>query len=302
VRVVFAGTPDVAIPCLQGLIESDHEVAAVITRPPAAHGRGRAVQESPVAEFARTRGIEVFTPTDAEQLAEVVTSLAPDCCPVVAYGALIASPTLQIPRHGWVNVHFSLLPRWRGAAPVQWAIMSGDDTTGACTFQIETGLDTGPIFDELIYPLDPDATSGQVLSELSVLAVPMLVKTLDDLEQGTATPREQDPAQVTLAPKLTPADARIDWHSDAVCLDRRIRACTPAPGAWAMWGDDRVRFGPGQPIAISGKPGEVHMEGDRVLVGTGQGSLILGEVQPPGKRMIPAADWLRGVRSAVTFT
>ena len=301
-RLVFAGTPDVAVPSLQALIDSTHELVAVITRPPAVQGRGRTLQESPVSRHAREMGIPVFTPADATQLRDVITSVAPDCCAVVAYGALIAPEILTIPAYGWINVHFSLLPRWRGAAPVQWAIISGDEVTGACTFQIEEGLDTGPIYDHLTYPLRGGVTSGGVLSELSDLAPSLLLRTLDSLEQGTAQGLEQDPSRVTLAPKLTSADARIHWHDPASVIDRRIRGCTPIPGAWAMWGDERVRFGPAKPASVAYAPGVVHSLGDQVFVGTGEGSLILGEVQPPGKRMMPAVDWLRGVRSAVIFT
>lgn len=263
------------------------------------------MQESPVALAARELGIDVFTPTNAAERFDIVSQAAPDCCPVIAYGALLTADALNIPPHGWVNVHFSLLPRWRGAAPVQWAIIAGDEQTGICTFAIETGLDTGPVYDREPYPLDDQATTGSVLAELGERAGPLLLRTLNAIAAGNAQPTPQPTDGITLAPKLTPEDARIDWQLAAAVIDRRIRGCAPDPGAWTTWQGQRMRIGPAQLVEHSSAPGVVEQHGTDIVVGTAAGSLRLGDVQPAGKRMMPAADWLRGIRGAtgdVVFT
>lgn len=301
-RLVFAGTPDVAVPALRALATSPHQLIGVLTRPPAAKGRGRTVQPSPVEEAARELGIDVFTPRTHEERRAVIDELAPECCPVIAYGALLQSDLLEMPRHGWINVHFSVLPRWRGAAPVQAAIREGDAHTGITIFRIDAGLDTGPVFTSEVVPLPPDATTGSTLTDLGERAVPMLLAALAAIEAGTAQPIPQPMHGITLAPKFTADDARIDWSTPAVHIDRLIRACTPDPGAWTMWGEHRMRIGPATPISEQGAPGVVQLIDGNVVVGTGDGSVMLHTVQPPGKRMMPAADWLRGVRDAVVFT
>lgn len=301
-RVVFAGTPEVAVPGLQALVASTHEVVGVLTMPPAAQGRGRTVQPSAVAQAAEVLGIPVFTPrTDAERSA-CITELTPDCCPVIAYGALLGASLLALPRFGWINVHFSVLPRWRGAAPVQAAILAGDATTGISVFQIEEGLDTGPVFASTVVPLADDATTGSVLTDLGVRAVPLLLETLASIEAGTAHPIAQPNEGITVAPKITAADARIDWSQPAHVIDRLIRACTPEPGAWTMWDAQRIRIGPATPTDDMADPGVLTSREGMVFVGTGAGSLRLHDIQAPGKRMMPAADWLRGVRATVVFT
>lgn len=301
-RLVFAGTPEVAVPGLQALVASSHEVVGVLTMPPAARGRGRTVQPSAVARAADALGVPVFTPrTDAERSA-CIAELAPDCCPVIAYGALLGASLLAVPKFGWINVHFSVLPRWRGAAPVQAAILAGDATTGISVFQIEEGLDTGPVFASTAVPLADDATTGAVLADLGVRAIPMLLETLASIEAGTAHPKAQPTDGITVAPKITAAKARIDWSQPAHVIDRLIRACTPEPGAWTMWSEQRFRIGPATPTAVAGDAGVLHVDDGHVYVGTGAGSLRLHDVQAPGKRMMPAADWLRGVRATVVFT
>lgn len=301
-RLVFAGTPDVAVPGLRALVASTHQVVGVLTMPPAAQGRGRTLQPSAVAREADALGVPVFTPrTDAERYA-CIAQLAPDCCPVIAYGALLGESLLAVPTFGWINVHFSVLPRWRGAAPVQAAILAGDATTGITVFQIEEGLDTGPVFASTSVPLADDATTGSVLSDLGARAVPMLLDTLAAIEAGTAHPKAQPTDGVTVAPKITASHARIDWSQPAPVIDRLIRACTPEPGAWTMWGEQRFRIGPASPTDATGDAGVLHVDDGRVFVGTGAGSLMLRDIQAPGKRMMPAADWLRGVRARVVFT
>jgi methionyl-tRNA formyltransferase len=272
----------------------------VLTRPDARAGRGRGVSRAPVAERADAAGIPVLqprSPRDPEFLEELA-GLDVDCVPVVAYGALVPQAALDVPRHGWVNLHFSLLPAWRGAAPVQHAVMAGDDITGASTFLLEAGLDTGPVYGTVTEPIGPRDTAGDLLGRLAVSGARLLVATLDGIEAGTVTPVPQPADGISLAPRIETADARVDWSLPAHVLDRRIRGVTPAPGAWTTWRGERLRLGPVEPLPSSPglSPGELSVDGTGVLVGTGHGAVRLHEVQPAGKRMVPAADWARGAR------
>jgi methionyl-tRNA formyltransferase len=301
-RLLFAGTPEAAVPSLEALLASDHEVVAVLTRPDARSGRGRKVSRSPVAERADAAGLPVLqprSPREPEFLAQLA-DLAVDCAPVVAYGALVPPAALDLPAHGWVNLHFSLLPAWRGAAPVQHALMAGDEVTGACTFRLEQGLDTGPVFGVVTEPIGPRDTAGDLLGRLAVSGARLLVATLDGIADGTLDPRPQPAEGVSLAPRIETADARVDWTLPSHVVDRRVRGVTPAPGAWTTWRGDRLRVGPVEPLptALALEPGEVSVGPGGVVVGTGRGSVRLGEVQPAGKRMLPAADWARGARPA----
>ena len=297
---MFAGTPAVALPSLRALLASRHDVVAVLTRPDAPAGRGRRTRPSPVTELAGEYGVQVLTPArprEPEFLARL-RSIAPDCCPVVAYGALVPRAALDVPGHGWVNLHFSLLPAWRGAAPVQAAVLHGDDVTGASTFLLEEGLDTGPVYGMITEAVRPRDTAGDLLARLSVAGADLLVATLDGIENGTLTPRPQPAEAVSVAPKLTVDDARVDWSAPALRVDRLARACTPAPGSWTTFRADRLKLGPvvPEPAADRLDPGEVRAERSKVLVGTGTAPVVLGDVQPPGKRAMPAVDWARGVR------
>ncbi len=303
-RLAFAGTPEVALPSLERLAASPHTLAAVVTRPDAPAGRGRGSLRSPVGRWADEHGVPVLTPRragDPEFLA-ALAELAPDCCPVVAYGALLPTAALGIPRYGWVNLHFSLLPAWRGAAPVQHAVLAGDEVSGATTFRIVEELDAGPVYGVLTESVRPRDTSGDLLGRLAQAGAELLLATLDGIETGTLCPQPQDAAGVSLAPKITTQDARVDWAASAFVVDRRIRACTPAPGAWCSWRGDRVKLGPVRPLPTEGTtdvtlgPGELLVERGRVLAGTGTVPVVLGEVQAPGKRAMPAADWARGTR------
>ena len=306
-RVLFAGTPEVAVPSLRAVLGSRHEVIAVLTRPDAPAGRGRKLTPSPVAEVAAEAGVEVLRPVrprDPEFL-ERLGELAPDCAPIVAYGGLIPPAALEVPKHGWVNLHFSLLPAWRGAAPVQHAVLAGDDITGACTFQLEEGLDTGPVYGLVTEEIRPDDTSGDLLRRLSRSGADLLVRTLDGIEDGSLRPQPQPADGVSLAPKLTVDDARVDWTAPALRVDRVVRGCTPAPGAWTTFRGERLKL---RPVRLErGRdglaPGEVVVEKSGVRVGTGSHAVVLGEVQPQGKKAMPAADWARGVRleSGVAF-
>jgi methionyl-tRNA formyltransferase len=318
VRVVFAGTPAVAVPSLEAVAGSRHELVAVLTRPDAPAGRGRSISRSPVATWAAAKGVAVLQPDRPSQpdfLAQLV-ELAPDCVPVVAYGALVPRAALKIPALGWVNLHFSLLPAWRGAAPVQRAVMAGDQVTGATTFRLEEGLDTGPVYGVLTETVRPRDTAGDLLERLSVAGARLLVATLDGIEDGTLHPRPQPCEGVSLAPKVRADEARVDWALPAIAVDRRIRGCTPAPGAWTLLRGERVKLGPVTPVLVPGStgaagssgetsagssgrqpaPGELRVGRHEVLVGTATGPVTLGLVQQPGKRALPASDWARGVR------
>jgi methionyl-tRNA formyltransferase len=300
------------VPALEALLASRHEVAAVVTRPDAAAGRGLHQVPSPVAERAAAAGIEVLKPARVrdEEFLSRLRAIAPDCCPVTAFGALLPQTALDIPKHGWVNLHFSLLPAWRGAAPVQHAILHGDDLTGATTFQIVRELDAGPVYGVLTEPVGSRDTAGDLLGRLAVSGAGLLVATLDGIESGQLDARPQPAEGVSLAPKITIEDARVRWDEPALAVDRRIRACTPGPGAWTMLGEARIKLWPlaappaqaaadgrsdaGPPLA----PGELRVQRTSVLAGTATGPVELGDVQPPGKRRMPAADWARGLRQA----
>ncbi|MCR8692234.1 methionyl-tRNA formyltransferase [Rhodococcus pyridinivorans] len=298
-RVVFAGTPEPAVPSLLRLIESSrHEVVAVVTRPDTTAGRGRKIVRSAVGQIADEHGIEVLTPRsprDPEFVARL-TELAPDCCPVVAYGALIPQDVLDIPTHGWVNLHFSLLPAWRGAAPVQAAIAAGDEITGASTFRLEAGLDTGPVYGVVTETIRPTDTAGDLLGRLAEAGATLLESTLDGLEDGILTPAPQPADGVSHAPKVTVEAAQVQWTLPAHVVDRRIRAVTPAPGAWTMIGDLRVKIGSVTVTDETLEPGELDIRKDGVLVGTATTAVRLGTVQPPGKKAMAATDWARGAR------
>lgn len=299
-RLVLAGTPSVAIPSFEALLASDHEVTAVVTRPDAARGRSKRLVPSEVGQWAADHGIPALKPMhprDPEFVA-ALTELAPDACPVVAYGALVPQHVLDIPRYGWVNLHFSLLPRWRGAAPVQRAIMAGDGVTGATTFRLVRELDAGPVYGTTEMALTGTETAGEVLDALAHTGARLLLDTIDAL--ATTEPAEQDDeAAVTLAPKITVEEARIDWTRQADEIDRLVRGCSPEPMAWTTIGDERFKVALGRPTDEAGlAPGEVRVEKRRVLVGTGTTALELVRVQPQGKKEMAGADWGRGLRDA----
>lgn len=299
-RLIFAGTPEVALPPLRALLASDrHEVVAVVTRPDAPAGRGRHVVRSPVGALADEHGIEVLTPRKAgdPEFLDRLRELAPDCCPVVAYGALLPQSALDIPVHGWVNLHFSVLPAWRGAAPVQAAVRHGDEVTGASTFRIVKELDAGPVFGVLTETVRDTDTSGELLARLAEGGAGLLLSTVDGIEDGTLRAVEQPADGVTYAAKITTEDAHVDLTAPAVAVDRLVRAVTPDPGAWAEFRGERIKLGPvARTDEVGLAPGELKVERKRVLVGTATQSLALGEVQAPGKKRMAATDWARGAR------
>ncbi len=299
-RLVFAGTPEVAVPALDALLDSAHDVVAVVTRPDAPAGRGRKLVRSPVGQRADERGIPVLAPEHPRDhtFQEELALLAPDCIPVVAYGALVPRAALDIPRMGWVNLHFSLLPAWRGAAPVQHSIWHGDDITGATTFVLEEGMDTGPVIGVVTEPIGPHDTSGDLLARLATAGAQLLVASIDGLADGSVLPVPQPSDGVSLAPKIEVADARVDFTAPAVRVDRQVRACTPAPGAWTTFRNERLGLGP---VIIDHTepalpPGVIRTGKRDVWVGTATWPVRLGEVRPAGKKVMAAADWARGVR------
>jgi methionyl-tRNA formyltransferase len=315
-RLVFAGTPAVAIPSLQALVDSPrHQVVAVVTRPDRPAGRGRRTAHPPVRRFAESAGIPVLAPErprEPDFLARLA-EIAPDCAPVVAYGALLPESALAIPKHGWVNLHFSLLPAWRGAAPVQRAVLAGDEITGASVFQIERGMDSGPVYGTVTERVRPRDTSGEVMERLAVSGARLLVATMDGIEDGTVEARPQPADGVSLAPKLTVEQTRVDWTLPAVGIDRLVRAATPAPGAWTTFRDRRVKLAPVLPCpelpaevataaglrpGAAPAPGRLAFAGRVAAVGTASAPVLLTEVRPEGKAAMPADAWLRGVRLA----
>lgn len=293
-RILFAGTPETAVPSLRRLVADGHDVAAVLTRAPAPAGRKHKLVQSAVHDAAEALGLPVMTPRtlkDAEVQANI-RDAAVEAVAVVAYGLIIPKPLLDIE---WINLHFSLLPAWRGAAPVQYSLWHGDEITGASTFRIEEGLDTGPVYGTLTEEIRPGDTSGELLARLSTSGAELLSRTFALVEAGKATPQPQSGAS-TYAPMIHPRDAQVDWTHPAVAIDRQIRAHTPDPGPWTVLEGARVKLGPVTlaPEIADLAPGQIR-DG---LVGTGSHAVALGAVAPAGKRAMPAADWLRGARLA----
>ncbi|MBD1541511.1 methionyl-tRNA formyltransferase [Arthrobacter sp. IA7] len=298
-RVLFAGTPSVAVPSLDALVAAGFEIVAVLTRPDAPVGRKRVLTPSPVAARAAELGIDVIHASRVDAaVTERIAEARPDVAAIVAYGGLVPRAALEIPQHGWINLHFSLLPAWRGAAPVQRAVMAGDDITGAVTFQLEEGLDTGPVIGTLTEAVGPEDTSGALLERLSHSGAVLLAQTLSAIGSGAASPRPQQ-GEVTLAPKLVLDDGRIEWSEPALSVGRRARGVTPEPGAWTTLDGQRLKLEPVRlrPDVTDVRPGQLALAGKSVLVGTGSHAVELTKVQPAGKKMMAAADWARGQAS-----
>ncbi|MDD7833968.1 methionyl-tRNA formyltransferase [Paenarthrobacter sp. AB444] len=296
-RVLFAGTPAVAVPSLDALVKAGFDVVAVLTRPDAPLGRKRVMTPSPVAARAEELGIDIIraAKVDADTTARIA-DYAPDVAAIVAYGGIVPRPALDVPKHGWVNLHFSLLPAWRGAAPVQRSLMAGDDITGAVTFQLEEGLDTGPVFGTLTEAVSPEDTAGDLLERLSFSGAVLLSQTLSAIDAGQASPQPQT-GEVSLAPKLSLDDGRLDWQKPALALTRQARGVTPEPGAWTTLDGQRVKLESVglRPEVNDLAPGAIRMDGKVVLVGTGSHAIELGRIQPAGKKMMSSADWARGL-------
>ncbi|WP_062213945.1 methionyl-tRNA formyltransferase [Demequina oxidasica] len=319
-RLIFAGTPQIAVPTLEALLASEHEVVAVLTQPDARGKRGKTLHPSPVKVAALEHGLPVLTPekASAPEVIAQVASYKADAAAVVAYGQILKPALLDAVRIAWVNLHFSLLPQWRGAAPVQRAIMAGDEISGASTFIIETGLDTGPVIGTMTERVRPTDTSGDLLERLGVSGAPLMVQSLTALDTGHAGPVAQSPEGISYAHKLTRDDAYVRWDRAAHVVDRQVRGCTPAPGAWTTLPDGSVaKLGPVTlvPDAPTTVPGQVRWGAgmdqpgdsaataamraeftDMVLVGTGTHPVALSWIAPAGKKPMLAADWWRGAR------
>lgn len=302
-RLLFAGTPEAALPSLRTLLDSHHEVVGVLTRADAPSGRGRRLRPSPVKALALDAGVPVLTPRTLRDAAvqEELRALAPDAAPVVAYGNLVPAPALAIPTLGWVNLHFSLLPAWRGAAPAQRAVLAGQERTGMSVFRLDEGLDTGEVITTAETEIGPHETAGELLARMAEDGAALLLEALDALEAGTARLTAQDDAAATHAAKLTPAEARIDWTRPAAEVSALIRGMSPDPGAWTLLGGERFKVlgtvePPADPPAAA--PGELVATKRHLLVGTGTTPLALGTVAPAGKRAMAGADWARGASPA----
>ena len=295
-RIVFAGTPAAAVPSLRALAASEHEIVAVVTRDDAPLGRKRVLTPTPVATVADELGLPVLKANRVAPLEARIAALRPDLGVIVAYGGLLREPLLSTPRLGWINLHFSLLPRWRGAAPVQRALIAGDPVTGAAVFQLVPELDAGPVFARVEQPIGRNETAGHLLEVLAERGAELLGSVVDDLAAGSAR-AEPQMGEVTLAPKLELQDGRLDWSRPAVELDARIRGTTPEPGAFAFLAEgERLKV---LDAAIAHDvarlaPGEFDLRAGRLLVGTATDPLHLVTVHPAGKRAMPAADWWRG--------
>lgn len=296
-RVIFAGTPDVALPSLRALVNAGHEIVGVLSRPDAPTGRGKKLAASPVATLAESLGLPVLKARRPDaSLVTRIGELNADAAAVVAFGMLLSAQMLDAVPGGWVNLHFSLLPRWRGAAPVQRAILAGDKVTGATTFRIVPELDAGPIYRTLQVPIAGDDTSGALLHRLADLGAPLLVDSLNDLAAGVQ-PIPQSTEGVTLAPKIHPDDVRIDWALDAASIDRLVRAANPEPGAWTTLDGQRFQVLAVRPGGRSGAPlppGRLAADRRHLWVGTGRSDLELVQVQAFGRKSMSGADWARG--------
>ncbi len=295
-RVIFAGTPDFSVPVLQAILDSRHAVVGVYTQPDRPAGRGRKLQPGPVKQLALECGLPIFQPASLKGRAEqqVLAALQPDLMVVVAYGLLLPQAVLDVPPRGCVNLHASILPRWRGAAPIQRAILAGDSETGVCLMQMEAGLDSGPVLAEARTAIAPDETGGSLHDRLSLLAARLLAEHLQDLEMGSLQPQPQDESRVTYAHKLDKREASIDWRQDAAQLERQVRAFNPWPVAQAQYQGQSLRIWAAQAIDCdAANPGKVIAAGRHGIdVACGHGCLRLWEVQLPGGKRLDAAAFL----------
>lgn len=300
-RIVFLGTPDPAVPALEAFLRADDvEVAAVITNPDRPSGRGHRLAPPPVKVAAAAAGVPVWQPDKPREALDELRALRVDACAVVAYGSLLPVDVLQAGGRGFVNLHFSLLPAWRGAAPVQHSLLAGDARTGITCFVIEKGMDTGPVLLTAETGVAEHETAGELVTRLAVLGAPVLVDAVRGLVDGSLEPQPQDHALATLAPKITPDDAALDWTRPAAHVRHAVRAFNPMPGAWTLLRGERLkvhRAVPAPADAAEGAPGEVVAAGEEgPIVVCGDGALELTQVQPAGKPRMPGTDFLNGYR------
>ena len=297
-RVIFMGTPDFAVPTLDALVNAGHEIVLVVAQPDRKSGRGQKLQSPPVAARAKALGLPLSQPRAIRsgRFPERVKSLQADVAVVLAYGRILTRELLDAPRLGCVNVHASLLPRWRGAAPIQAAILAGDAVTGVCTQQMEEGLDTGPIFCSESMTLANDETGGSLHDKLMVMSARVAVQTLDVMEGMSPVPQSED--GICWAPKISKSDGRVDWNEPAAALDRRVRAMSPWPGGWAEQDGGRLKLLEVTPTEGDGKPGEVLSVSPDLVVACGEGALALKRVQAPGRKPVSGRDYANGARLA----
>ncbi len=293
-KIIFAGTPDFALASLQALVAAGYEPCAVLTQPDRPAGRGKQLTASPVKTFAEAQGIPVLQPATLrdEEPVKMLADLQPDIMIVAAYGLILPQAVLDVPRAGCLNVHASLLPRWRGAAPIQAAILAGDSQTGVCLMQMEAGLDTGPVFACAPVDIGAHESAGELHDRLAAAGGELLVTHLEDILAKGLEATPQDDAHATYAPKIRPADAQLDWQLDAAELERMVRAYDPVPGAWFMAGDERTKCRDARQVDGDAAPGTVLAAGpEGIVVACGQGALRLGTLQRPGKRAVTAAEY-----------
>jgi methionyl-tRNA formyltransferase len=296
VRILFAGTPDVVIPSLNWIASSEHEVVGILTRPAAAQGRSSALKDSPAAEFARNNSINLYTSIDEITSEDLLSSV--DLVIVIAYGKLIPNDLLGIPKHGWINVHFSLLPKYRGAAPVQRAIWNGEKISGISIFQLDAGMDTGPLYLQKTVSIDQVQTSGECLEMMSHLVPEMLGETLNKI-QNLEPPTPQDNSVSTLAPKIAKSESRINWSDSASSIRNMVRALNPAPRAKSTFRDNEVFF---YEVNVSDMrsekaSGTISFENQRLFAATNDFDIEIVKVQSSGKNVMSGADWYRGIQA-----
>ena len=296
-RIAVAATPEVAIPTLDALLASKHDLLCVITRPDAPAGRGRALQSTPVANWAETNNVQLFKPETSQSLGELIKDL--DLVVTIGYGLLLPIEILETPKHGFINLHFSLLPRWRGAAPVQRAIEAGDDVTGVTVFALDAGMDTGPIYVSEQIPLSVSTTADQLFQSLANLGVGPVLKTLDLIERGD-TPSPQEDVGATRAYKLSKEEGLIDWNSDAEVINRKINAFSPDPGAWSNFRGQVIKINRVRVSNESAEAGVLKAVAKSIFIGTATSALELLEVTPSGKAQMSATSWANGARLNAT--
>ena len=292
-RIIVAATPGVAVPTLNWLLNSEHVLAAVITQPDRPAGRGREVKGSVVSQWAHENSVECFKPQDLAETALLVRDC--DVLLTIGYGVLLPTEILKLPRHGCLNLHFSLLPRWRGAAPVQRAIEAGDSLSGVTVFQLDEGMDTGPIFSTKRFALDNDITSDELLLELAELGVEAVMESLQAITDGKR-PTAQASEGATKASKITKQECEIDWSLSAQVISQKVRAFTSNPGAWTRFRGDTLKIDSVSLEDPSSKPGTVHIVDKKLIVGTGTNALAVGFLTPSGKARMDALSWINGAR------
>jgi len=294
VQIAVAATPEVALPTLEALLASGHDLVAVITQPDRPAGRGLTLKESPVAIWAKNRGITVRKPDDQEELKLAVADV--DLVITIGFGVIIKEEVLKIPLHGFLNLHFSLLPKWQGAAPVQRAIEAGDQTTGVTVFKLDKGMDTGPIYRQEEIAMPDEATTSSLLQDLAIIGAPVVLDAIIAIESDEI-PLVQSEIGRSRAEKLSKDEGRIDWQLPSKKIERKIRAFYPAPGAWTTFRDEALKIESANAReSKAGQPGQIVLEGRELFVCTSEGSLQIFTVKPAGKASMPAMDWVNGAR------